>query len=124
MFLTAHFRTLSELSKPRSCLNCRPESFPKGKDLVLHTERFKSVSSCTEQMTEFRFLRAPMVPEIDGNRPGVVRKSHLLRFEVPQASGRAVEKDDRLSLTMLFVIKIGTVTLDNGHGFELRGAAL
>jgi hypothetical protein len=73
------------------------------------------VGVLVEGVTEFRLLRPTVAPKVDGNRPILVREPHQLRLEVPQAGRAAVEKDDRLSHTMVLVIELCAVTLDDWH---------
>jgi hypothetical protein len=77
----------------------------------------------TEGVPEFRLLRPTVPPEINSNRPEIVREAHQLWLKVPQTSRRPMEKDDRLSFTVLLVVEIGPVTLDDWHSYELRVAS-
>lgn len=49
---------------------------------------------------------------INGESAVSIRETGDLWLEVPEAAQDTVEKDDRLSICLLFVVEVGPVTLD------------
>lgn len=59
-----------------------------------------------------------MPSEIDGDWAVFLREIGQLRFEISETTHYAVEKDDRVALTVIFVIEVCPVTLDIRHSTE------
>jgi hypothetical protein len=69
-------------------------------------------------MTEFGLLGPAMASKIDRYRPIVTGHCRQLRLEVSKTRRGPMQEHDRVPLTVILVIEISPVALDNRHSSD------
>jgi hypothetical protein len=73
-----------------------------------------------DSMAVLGLLRPTVASEIESYRSIPVRKTRQLWLEKPEPHPRPMEKHERLSLSVLFIIEGSSIAFDNWHNTILR----